>query len=103
MWSQYSLDSRESLKKKIISLRIPALRKYLLYFRQELSGSLIPETKGEKSLLKSYSNQFLQLVFITKFENKAKDLCLFGYMYVSVSLFFLDNIVDCWDQFVNEL
>jgi hypothetical protein len=42
MWSQYSLDSRESLKEKIISLRIPALRKYLLlYFRPELSGSLI--------------------------------------------------------------
>ena len=94
MWSQYSLDPRESWKKKIISLRSPALRKYLLYFRQELSGSLIPETKGEKSLLKSYSNQFLQLVFITQFENKAKG-SLSIWIYVCLSVFvFLDNI-DC--------
>ena len=61
--------------------------------------SLIPETKREQSLLKSYSNHFSQLVFINKFGKENYVIsCLFGYMYVSMCVFvlfcffFLDKI-----------
>ena len=75
--------------------------------------SLIPESKrkkkkknGEQSLLKSYFKNFLQIVLITKFGKQSYRMsCVYLDICMSqcVSFFFLDNIADCWDQFVNEL
>ena len=104
MWSQYSVDSRGSLKKKTSLFKNSCPEEITPSVTLDQSSLdhlsrlfLIPETKrnkkGEGSLLKSYSNNFL---FITKFGKQSYRISrVFGCMHVSVCVSFFNNIADC--------
>ena len=108
MWSQYSLDSRESEKKKIL-FENSCPEEITLPTRLDQSSldplsrpSLILEIKrkkqGEQSLLKPYPKLFfLQQVFITEFGKQSYRI---SYVYLDICMslcvsVFLDNIADC--------